>query len=52
MDLGLILKAHTAECTAISAVEGTMVSAGKDDMLSIFAYKEGEYEFLRQISCD
>ena len=49
MDLGLILKAHTADCTAISAVNGTMVSSGKDDMLSIFTYKEGEYEFLRQV---
>ena len=52
MDLGLILKAHTAECTAIAAVENVMVSAGKDDMLTVFSYNQGEYEFLRQISCD
>jgi len=52
MDLGLILKAHTAECTSIAAVENVMVSAGKDDMLTVFSYNQGEYEFLRQISCD
>ena len=47
-----MLKAHSAECTGITASAGTMVSTGKDDMLSVFSYDQGEYQFLRQIALE
>jgi WD40 repeat protein len=48
-ELGLVLKAHAGECTAVACSQGTLVSTGKDDMLSIFSSNQGEYEFQRQI---
>jgi hypothetical protein len=44
-----VLKAHAGECTAVACSQGTLVSTGKDDMLSIFSSNQGEYEFQRQI---
>jgi len=46
-DLGLVLKAHTAEVTALTCAQGLLVSTGKDDMLSVFSCEQGEYQFLR-----
>jgi len=51
-DLGLVLKAHAGEVTAIACSQGTLVSTGKDDMLSVFSYEQGEYQFLRQIALE
>lgn len=51
-DLGLVLKAHAGEVTALAAAQGTLVSAGKDDMLSVFSADQGEYQFLRQIALE
>jgi len=46
-DLGIVLKAHTAEVTAVTCAEGLLISTGKDDMLSVFSASNGEYQFLR-----
>jgi len=48
-DLGLVLKAHAGEVTAVACSQGILVSTGKDDMLSVFSCDTGEYQFLRQI---
>jgi len=48
-ELGLVLKAHAGECTAVACSQGTLVSTGKDDMVSVFTSNEGEYQFVRQI---
>jgi len=50
--LGLVLKAHAGEVTAVVCSQGTLVSTGKDDMLSVFSVSEGEYQFLRQIALE
>jgi WD40 repeat protein len=50
MDLGLVLKAHAGDITAISAYQGNLVSAGKDDQVSVFAYNQGEYKFVSRIT--
>lgn len=47
-----MLKAHAADVTGITASHGTMVSTGRDDMLSVFSYDQGEYQFLRQIALE
>ena len=47
-----MLKAHASDVTGISASHGTLVSTGKDDMLSVFSYDQGEYQFLRQIALE
>lgn len=47
-----MLKAHAAGVTGICASGGTMVSTGRDDMLSVFSYDMGEYQFLRQIALE
>jgi len=49
-ELGLVLKAHAGECTAVACNQGTLVSTGKDDMLSVFTSNEGEFQFVRQIA--
>lgn len=36
-DLGMVLKAHAGECTAVACNQGTLVSAGADDMISVFS---------------
>lgn len=51
-DLGLVLKAHAGECTAVTCAQGMLVSTGKDDMLSVFSCEQGEYQFLRQIAME
>jgi hypothetical protein len=51
-DLGLVLKAHAGEVTALTCAQGILVSTGKDDMLSVFSCDQGEYQFLRQIPLD
>jgi len=51
-DLGLVLKAHAGEVTAVACSQGTLVSTGKDDMLSVFTCEGGEYQFVRQIPLD
>jgi len=45
-----VLKAHAGEVTSLVCAEGTLVSAGKDDMLSVFSCDQGEYQFVRQIA--
>lgn len=47
--MGLVLKCHAGEVTSISAQNGTLVSTGKDDMISVFSMKDGEYSFQRHI---
>ena len=47
-----MLKAHASDVTGICASHGTLVSTGKDDMLSVFSYDQGEYQFLRQIALE
>jgi hypothetical protein len=47
-----MLKAHAHEVTAIACHDGTMVSTGRDDQLSLFSYDQGEYQFLRQIALE
>jgi hypothetical protein len=49
MELGLVLKAHAGDVTSVACAQGTLVSAGKDDMLCVFSCNKGEYEFLRRI---
>lgn len=51
-DLGLVLKAHAGEVTAVACNQGMLVSTGKDDMLSVFTCNTGEYTFVRQIALD
>ena len=51
-DLGLVLKAHAGEVTALTCKQGILVSTGKDDMLSVFSCDQGEYQFLRQIALE
>ena len=51
-DLGLVLKAHAGEVTAVVCAQGKLISTGKDDMLSIFSADQGEYQFLRQIALE
>lgn len=51
-DLGLVLKAHAGEVTAVACFQGTLVSTGKDDMISVFSSDTGEYQFLRQIALE
>jgi len=51
-DLGLVLKAHAGDVTAVACHQGTLVSTGKDDMLSLFSCEMGEYKFLRRIALD
>lgn len=51
-DLGLVLKAHAGEVTAVACSNGTLVSTGKDDMLSVFSCDQGEYQFVRQIALE
>jgi len=51
-DLGLVLKAHAGEVTAVSCAQGVLVSTGKDDMVSVFSCDQGEYQFLRQIALE
>jgi len=46
-ELGLVLKAHAGEVTAITCNQGILVSTGKDDMLSVFNVNQGEFEYLR-----
>ena len=46
-DLGLVLKAHAGEVTAVTCAQGLLVSTGKDDMLSVFSCDQGEFQFLR-----
>ena len=48
-DLGLVLKAHAGEVTAVACSQGMLISTGKDDMLSVFSCDTGEYQFVRQI---
>ena len=47
-----MLKAHSHEVTAVACSNGTMVSTGRDDQLSLFSYDAGEYQFLRQIALE
>jgi len=51
-DLGLVLKAHAGEVTAVACAQGVLVSTGKDDMISVFSCDQGEYQFLRQIALE
>jgi len=51
-DLGLVLKAHAGEVTAVACAQGMLVSTGKDDMLSVFSCDAGEYQFVRQIALE
>lgn len=48
----MVLKAHAGEVTAVACSQGTLVSTGKDDMLSVFTCEAGEYQFVRQIPLD
>lgn len=49
-ELGLVLKAHAGECTAVVCKEKTLVSAGKDYKLCIHTADKGTFEFVKQIS--
>jgi outer membrane protein assembly factor BamB len=40
-ELGLSLKAHAGECTAIAAAEGFLVSTGKDYKITIHSCSQG-----------
>lgn len=51
-ELGLVLKAHAGEVTAVACNQGMLVSTGKDDMVSVFSSDQGEYQFVRQIALD
>lgn len=49
-ELGIVLKAHSAECTAIVAGEGLLISTGKDFKITIHTSDKGKFEYVRQIS--
>jgi len=38
--------------TALNASQGTLISAGKDQFLSIFNYEKGEYQFVKRVALD
>lgn len=40
-ELGLVLKAHAAECTSIVAAQGMVISTGKDYKLTIHSSNKG-----------
>ena len=46
-ELGLVLKAHGAECTAVVCLEGKLISAGKDYKLCIHTADKGSFEFVK-----
>ena len=45
--LGLVLKAHFGECTAITSSENWLVSGGKDCMITVHSNNKGQFEFIR-----
>ena len=49
-ELGLVLKAHAAECTAIVANQGMLISTGKDFKLTIHSANKGNFEYINQIN--
>jgi len=48
-DLGLVVKTHAGEVTALACTKDTVVSAGKDDQLAIISNNQGEFSFVRHI---
>jgi WD40 repeat protein len=51
-ELGLVLKAHSGECTSVGANQGTLVSSGKDHKICVHTYSKGSYEFVKQIDLE
>lgn len=51
-ELGLVLKAHSGECTAVAGNQGTLISSGKDHKVCIHSYAKGTYEFVKQIDLE
>lgn len=45
--LGLILKAHFAECTAVTCSENVLVSGGNDYKITLHSSDQGQFEFIR-----
>lgn len=51
-ELGLVLKAHAGECTAVICKQKTLVSSGKDFKICVHTSDKGTFEFVKQISMD
>lgn len=49
-ELGLVLKAHSGECTALVANQGMLVSGGKDNKICVHSVDKGNFEYLRTVS--
>jgi WD40 repeat protein len=49
-ELGIVLKAHAAECTAIVCSEGILISTGKDFKITVHTAIKGKFEYVRQIN--
>jgi len=48
-ELGLTLKAHAGECTAITAFQGRLISAGRDHEITVHSIIKGQFEYLHSI---
>ena len=51
-ELGLVLKAHSGECTAVYCHQNTLLSTGKDHKLCIHNTNKGTFEFVKQIDLE
>ena len=52
-ELGLVLKAHTSDCSSIVCKENKLISVGKDYKLCIHSTDgKGTYEFEKQIQLE
>ena len=49
-ELGIVLKAHAGECTAVACIQGMLISTGKDCKITIHSASKGQFEFVRQIT--
>lgn len=46
-ELGLVLKAHAGECTAVACNQGMLISTGKDFKVTIHSANKGQFEFIK-----
>lgn len=46
-ELGMVLKAHAGDCTALVANEGLLISTGKDFKITIHTAVKGKFEYVR-----
>ena len=51
-ELGLVLKAHSGECTAVFCHQNTLLSIGKDYKLCVHNSNKGTFEFVKQVDLE